>query len=64
MFRFITDGAGHWYIIEVSQRQEFEDYCEAMENDSEWHGIDFNKYRSMHPVNYMFSTREVLKESL
>jgi hypothetical protein len=33
-----------------------------MENDEDWKGVDFNKCRSMHPVNYMFSTREVLKE--
>ena len=63
MFCFVHDGDGHWYIIEVSQRQEFEDYREAMENDGEWHGVDFNKYRSMHPVNYMFSSRETLKET-
>ena len=63
MFCFVNDGDGHWYIIEVSQRQEFEDYCQAMENDGDWNGVNFNDCRSLHPVNYMFSSREVLKEN-
>lgn len=63
MFRFINDGDGHWYIIEVSQVAEFEKFCEAMENDDDWNGVDFNKFRSLPPVLYTFSSREVLKES-
>ena len=63
MFCFVTDQSGHWFIIKVYQKQEFEDYCEAMENDVDWEGTDFDKYRSLHPVNYMFSSRETLKET-
>jgi hypothetical protein len=63
MYCFVTDQSGHWFKIRVSQKQEFEDYVEAMENDIDWEGDDYNQYRCMHPVNYMFPIVDVLKES-
>lgn len=60
---FVTDDSGHWYKIPVKLKNEFEEYREAMENDLDWKGVDFDKYRSMHPVNYMFPVIEVLKEN-
>jgi hypothetical protein len=63
MYCFVTDSSGHWFKIDVSQKQDFEDYVESMENDACWEGEDYSQYRCMHPVNYMFPILEVLKES-
>ena len=63
MWCFVTDSSGHWFRIPVSYKAEFERYVEIMENDGIWDGSDFDRYRSMHPVNYMYANIEVLKES-
>jgi hypothetical protein len=60
---FVTDNTGHWYKIPVSKKYDFEEYIHAMENDLIWDNDDFEKYRCMHPVNYMFKDIEVLKEN-
>ncbi len=63
MFCFVNDSSGHWFKIKVSQKQDFEDYVEAMENDSVWEGEDYAQYRCMYPTNYMFKEILVLKEN-
>ena len=61
---FITDHDGHWYKIPVDKRNLFDDYLDAMANDDiDYNGETFTKYRCMHPCNYMFKNVEVLKES-
>ena len=59
---FVHDSSGHWFKIPVSKKSDFDDYVYAAENDLNWEGEDYEKYRSMHPVNYMFQTVDVLKE--
>ena len=63
MYCFVTDHSGHWFKINVSQREDFYDYIETMENDAVWEGEDYDQYRCMHPVNYMFNEILVLKET-
>ena len=63
MWCFTTDSSGHWFKIPVVYKSIFEDYVDAMENDKDWKGENFEKYRCMHPVNYMFKEISVLKES-
>ena len=62
---FVTDNDGHWYKIPVSKKPEFEDWCECEENGFEHDYPDYDNFRSMHPLNYMFKINElkVLKES-
>jgi hypothetical protein len=63
-FMFIQDeNDGHWYKIPVSLKESFYDWQESMYTESEWLGCDFDKYRCMHPCNYMFKEIEVLKEN-
>lgn len=71
---FVTDNDGHWYKIPVEERENFYKWVELMEDDhwdSEDSGffeevdfINFDNFKSMHPLNYMFKRGdlEVLKE--
>lgn len=60
---FITDAEGHWYKIPVNKKYEFEKWVQAVESISDLYDYeDFDKYRCMHPVNYMFKEPTTLKE--
>jgi len=60
---FTTNRVGRWYKIPVNKRNLFDNYVDAMENDDkQYDGENFEKYRCMHPCNYMFKNIEVLKE--
>lgn len=69
-FCFVTDNDGHWYKIPVKLKTKFEDwveysatYTEALDRDDLANVPDFDDYRCMHPVNYMFEKILVLKET-
>lgn len=61
---FVTDNDGHWYRIPVSKREEFHDWCECEVNGFDHEYPDYDGYKAMHPINYMFKIDEikVLKE--
>lgn len=62
---FVTDNDGHWYRIPVNTKFQFEKWVEVIETiDFTYDDQDFSKYRSMHPINYMFKDVEVLKENI
>ena len=51
-----------WYLIPVELRNEFDDFIErASITDIIWSGTDFEVYKSLNPVNYMFSDVKTLK---
>lgn len=58
-FCFATDNKGYWYRIPVKLKRIFDDCLE--ENSPVIK--EFDRYRSLHPVNYMFTDVAVLKES-
>jgi hypothetical protein len=65
-FCFITDNDGFWYFIPVNQRDNFTSCLEDMESDPNLYIVfikNFERYRSLHPVNYMFPSlsKKVLK---
>lgn len=66
---FIQDNDGHWYKIFVSDRDKFDEWVELCEKPScqieedDYTGPDFDKFRCMHPCNYMSSDIRVLKEN-
>lgn len=69
-FCFVTDKQGYWYRIPVKKREEFFDWSENYKKYEKELNLDdladvpdFNDYRCMHPINYMFNEIKVLKES-
>lgn len=61
---FISDCDRHWYKIPVDKLYAFNEYLAAINNkEIEYCEENFEKYRCMHPCNYMFKNVEVLKES-
>lgn len=55
---YVTDENHHWYFIPVRNRIHFYDsYPEEIVKY-------YNKYKCIHPVNYMFDKKEVLKENV
>jgi hypothetical protein len=43
-WRLVKDDDGHSYVIPAEFQEGFEKWVEAMSNDSEWVGVDFEKY--------------------
>lgn len=60
---FIQDFDGFWYKIPVSLRDEFSKWLEDFQEYRDRLHTDFDKYRCLHPCNYMFDSVEVLKEA-
>lgn len=66
---FVQDDEGHWYKIPTNLKEQFEEWLEFFNKPScqfeegDYNGPDFDKYRSMHPCNYMFKEIHVLKET-
>ena len=62
---FVFDyGTKYWYKIPVELRDEFESFVQRKStSDIIWEGTNFDVYRSLNPVNYMFGDVQVLKVS-
>ena len=66
---FIQDNAGQWYKILVSDRNKFDEWIEFYDklscqfDEGDYDGPNFDKFRCMHPCNYMASDIQVLKEN-
>jgi hypothetical protein len=52
---FIEDEEQHWYIIPVSQKEQFSKWLECYDESADYDGPDFHKCRCRHPSNYMFT---------
>ncbi len=63
MYCFIEDFDGLWYKIPVSLRGEFCQWLEDIQEYRERLHENFDKYRCMHPCNYMFKSVKVLRET-
>ena len=49
---FVTDGS-HWFLVPEDMIDEYYEFEEAMENDEEWNGTNFNEMMCGHPSNYV-----------
>jgi len=52
---FIQDDEGHWYIIPVSQKEQFRKWLEFYGESADYDGPEFHQCRCRHPSSYMFT---------